>query len=108
MGGRVAGYRCRNRYVAVEAEHYKCETEFEHQLLFLFLINSLFISMKQKLFLVAAAVLALSSCSNDETVEINSGKAIGFRTSVNSRAQEITNANLFGKLLLRGLQRQQD
>ncbi len=50
--------------------------------------------MKQKLFLVAAAVLALSSCSNDETVEINSGKAIGFRTSVNSRAQEITNANL--------------
>lgn len=46
--------------------------------------------MKANYLLVAAAALALASCSNEEPVAINQGTPIGFRTAVDSRAQEMT------------------
>ena len=53
--------------------------------------------MKQKLlFAGMAAIAALTSCSNDEALEINKGHAIGFRTAMASRATETTTANLEG------------
>ena len=53
--------------------------------------------MKQKLlFAGMAAIAALTSCSNDEALEINNGHAIGFRTAMASRATETTTANLEG------------
>ena len=52
--------------------------------------------MKKKLFFLAVAGLALASCSNDETVAVNNGDAISFRTTVagQTRAADITTANL--------------
>lgn len=52
--------------------------------------------MKQKLFLAAMAAIAMTSCSNDETLEINTGteRAIDFRTAMATRATETTTANL--------------
>lgn len=50
--------------------------------------------MKQKLFLVAAASLALASCSQDEVTELNCGRAIDFRAETKSRGVETTTANI--------------
>lgn len=52
--------------------------------------------MKQKLFLAAMAAIAMTSCSNDETLEINTGteRAIDFRTAMATRATETTIINL--------------
>jgi hypothetical protein len=52
--------------------------------------------MKQKLFLAAMAAIAMTSCSNDETLEINTGteRAIDFRTAMATRATETTTATL--------------
>lgn len=52
--------------------------------------------MKQKLFLAAMAAIAMTSCSNDETLEINTGtrQAIDFRTAMATRATETTTDNL--------------
>lgn len=52
--------------------------------------------MKQKLFLAAMAAIAMTSCSNDETLEINTGteRAIDFRTAMATRATETTIVNL--------------
>lgn len=52
--------------------------------------------MKQKLFLAAMAAIAMTSCSNDETLEINTGtrQAIDFRTAMATRAIETTISNL--------------
>lgn len=52
--------------------------------------------MKKNFFFLAAAALAFASCSVDETLEVNQGEAIGFRTVVNgnTRAADITTANI--------------
>ncbi len=52
--------------------------------------------MKQKLLFAGMAAIALTSCSNDEAVEINNSHAIGFRTAMATRATETTTANLEG------------
>lgn len=50
--------------------------------------------MKKNLFILAAAALVFTGCSNDETVEVNKGNAISFRTAVSTRAQETTTVSL--------------
>ena len=52
--------------------------------------------MKTKFFFLAVAAVALASCSNDETVEVNQGEAISFRPLVNNvtRATDITASTL--------------
>lgn len=50
--------------------------------------------MKTQLFLIAGAVLALASCSKDETTGINHGNAIDFRAAMQTRASETTTANI--------------
>ncbi len=52
--------------------------------------------MKQKLFLAAMAAIAMTSCSNDETLEINTGteRAIDFRTAMATRATATTTSSL--------------
>lgn len=43
--------------------------------------------MKKNFFFLAAAALAFASCSVDETLEVNQGEAIGFRTVVNGNTR---------------------
>lgn len=52
--------------------------------------------MNKMIYLCAAAALTLASCSNDETVEVAQQKGISFRavTGLNTRASEVTTANL--------------
>lgn len=53
--------------------------------------------MKKKnapLMLAAIAAVALASCSEEEPVSVNQGRAIDFRSAMDSRATETTNANL--------------
>lgn len=54
--------------------------------------------MKKSLFFMAAATIALASCSNDDVIEVNKGNAIDFRASigsgVNSRGLETKTGNL--------------
>lgn len=52
--------------------------------------------MTKKIFLLAMAAMAMASCSQDETIDINQGKGIGFRTSADkiTRGAEINNANI--------------
>lgn len=52
--------------------------------------------MNKIIYLCAAAALTLASCSNDETVEVAQQKGISFRavTGLNTRASEVTTANL--------------
>ena len=52
--------------------------------------------MNRIIYLCAAAALTLASCSNDETVEVAQQKGISFRavTGLNTRASEVTTANL--------------
>lgn len=49
---------------------------------------------KAPLMMAALAALALASCSQDEPVSTNQGRAIDFRAAMDSRATETTNANL--------------
>lgn len=52
--------------------------------------------MKQKFLYLAIATLAMASCSQDETIDINKGKGIGFRAEANAstRATVVKNDNL--------------
>ncbi len=50
--------------------------------------------MIKKLSLIAMAAMTMASCSNDEDVTVNNGKAIDFRASMGSRATETTTDNL--------------
>ena len=52
--------------------------------------------MTKKIFLLAMTAMALASCSQDETIDINQGKGIGFRTSADkiTRGVEINNGNI--------------
>lgn len=54
--------------------------------------------MNKAIYFVAAASLALASCSNDETLDMGSQKGISFRTvaGLNSRVAEVTQSNLKG------------
>lgn len=54
--------------------------------------------MNKAIYFVAAASLALASCSNDETVDMGNQKGISFRTiaGMNSRVAEVTQSNLKG------------
>lgn len=54
--------------------------------------------MNKAIYFVAAASLALASCSNDETLDMGNQKGISFRTvtGLNSRVAEITQSNLKG------------
>lgn len=59
---------------------------------------------KAPLFVAALATLALASCTDEEPVSVNNGRAIDFRASMTtkSRATETTNANL-DKIYVTGL-----
>lgn len=46
------------------------------------------------LFIAALAAMALASCSEEEPLSVNLGHAIDFRSAMDSRATETTNANL--------------
>ena len=48
--------------------------------------------MKKAFYMMAAAAIALSSCSSEETTDVAKSSSITFRTSVglNSRALELT------------------
>ncbi len=50
--------------------------------------------MNRNLFFVTLATAALASCSQNETVDINNGQAIGFRTAMGIRAVETTTGDL--------------
>lgn len=52
--------------------------------------------MRKTVFWYAIAAVALASCSNDETLDLNRGDGISFRTSADkiTRGTEITNANI--------------
>lgn len=52
--------------------------------------------MKQKLFYVGLAAIALTSCSTDEVLDSSNGGAIGFRAGMATRATETTIGNLSG------------
>lgn len=54
--------------------------------------------MNKAICFVAAASLALASCSNDETLDMGNQKGISFRTvaGLNSRVAEVTQSNLKG------------
>ena len=45
--------------------------------------------MTKKIFLFAMAAIAMASCSNDETLDINQGKGIGFRISADKATRGI-------------------
>lgn len=52
--------------------------------------------MKKAFYMMAAAAIALSSCSSEETTDVAKSSAITFRTSVglNSRGAELTTTNI--------------
>ena len=47
--------------------------------------------MKKTLFILSAAALALASCSSDETMDVNNGSAIKFRSSIDAAGRTIVN-----------------
>lgn len=49
---------------------------------------------KTTLFLTAITAFTLASCTEDESVNLQLGKAIDFRPAIGTRGTEITNANL--------------
>ena len=52
--------------------------------------------MKNRIYIVSLALLAMVSCVNDDIVQTNKGQEIGFRTSFDTRATELTATNLSG------------
>lgn len=50
--------------------------------------------MKKQILLMTAAVLTITSCSKDESTEVNNGQAIDFRVAMETRATETTTANI--------------
>lgn len=60
--------------------------------------------MKKQLFLTAMVVMAIASCSKDQTVSTNTGMAIDFRTSLATRATEtkLTNLDKFYVTAIKG------
>lgn len=50
--------------------------------------------MNKTTLMMAFAAMALASCSQDEPLSINEGRAIDFRPAIGGRATETTNANL--------------
>ena len=52
--------------------------------------------MKKAFYMMAAAAIALSSCSSEETTDVAKSSTITFRTTVglNSRGAELTSDNL--------------
>lgn len=50
--------------------------------------------MKKAIFLMMAASAILVSCSNEEALEVNKGRAIEFRHGMTSRAADLNNDNL--------------
>lgn len=50
--------------------------------------------MKNRILLLTVAVLAITSCSKDESTGINRGNAIDFRVAMGTRAAETTTANI--------------
>lgn len=51
-------------------------------------------NLKASFMMATVAAMALSSCSQDEPVSLNQGRAIDFRAAMDSRATETTNLNL--------------
>ena len=60
--------------------------------MFNFLLNCSI--MKKQILLMTAAVLTITSCSKDESTEVNNGQAIAFRVAMETRATETTTANI--------------
>ena len=50
--------------------------------------------MKSNVLMIVAAIIALSSCTKDAIKEVNGGYSIDFRVSTQTRASEVTTANL--------------
>ena len=52
--------------------------------------------MKKAFYMMAAAAIALSSCSSEETTDVAKSSAISFRTTVgfNTRGAETTTQNI--------------
>lgn len=46
------------------------------------------------LFAAAASILAMTACTNEESVELNQGRTINFRPAMTTRATETNNSNL--------------
>ena len=66
--------------------------------------------MKHRFLYFAVAAFAMVSCSQDETIDINTGKGISFRTEANAgtRASEISNSNLMDNFQVTALQENGD
>lgn len=62
--------------------------------------------MKYRFLYLAAATFAMVSCSQDETIDINTGKGISFRTETHAgtRATEVSNSNLMTSFSATALQ----
>lgn len=58
--------------------------------------------MERKLFILAAAALTLTACSNDETTAVKPENSISFRTAVDSRATEVSSLETFYVSALNG------
>ena len=50
--------------------------------------------MKKQIMFMAMAAMLIASCSSDDVVSTNTGRAIDFRTSVGTRGAETTTANI--------------
>lgn len=50
--------------------------------------------MKKQFMFMAMAAMLIASCSSDDVVSTNTGRAIDFRTSVGTRGTETTTANI--------------
>ena len=50
--------------------------------------------MKRNVLMIAVAIIALSSCNKDTIKDVNGGYSIDFRVSTQTRASEVTTANL--------------
>ena len=50
--------------------------------------------MKKQILLMTAAVLTITSCSKDESTEVNNGQAIDFRVANDTRPQETTTGKI--------------
>lgn len=53
--------------------------------------------MKKSMFFLAMAAVAMSSCSKDETSQVNMGDAIHFRTSMGTRMAELNSGDILSE-----------